>query len=66
MLTLFASDLHLSPRRPETTELFLRFLAGPAREADTLYILGDLFDYWIGDDDLDALLNRSVCNAPVS
>lgn len=70
MLTLFASDLHLSARRPETTELFLRFLAGPAREADALYLLGDLFDYWIGDDDLDDPLgdplNRRVCDALIS
>ena len=66
MLTLFASDLHLSARRPETTELFLRFLTGPAREADALYLLGDLFDYWIGDDDLDDPLTRRVCDALAS
>ena len=70
MLTLFASDLHLSAHRPETTELFLRFLAGPAREADALYLLGDLFDYWIGDDDLDDPLSdplgRRVCDALAS
>lgn len=50
MATLFISDLHLEPSRPEMTQIFLRFLAGPAREAETLYILGDLFDLWIGDD----------------
>jgi UDP-2,3-diacylglucosamine hydrolase len=49
--TLFISDLHLSPQRPATIELFLGFLAGRARRAERLYILGDLFDAWIGDDD---------------
>lgn len=52
MLTLLVSDLHLHPSRPETARLFGEFLAGPARGAQTLYILGDLFDAWIGDDDL--------------
>jgi UDP-2,3-diacylglucosamine hydrolase len=49
--TLFVSDLHLSPERPTTVGLFLDFLAGRARGAGRLYILGDLFDAWIGDDD---------------
>jgi UDP-2,3-diacylglucosamine hydrolase len=49
--TLFIADLHLSPDRPETLELFLSFLAVRARSAERLYILGDLFDAWIGDDD---------------
>ena len=47
---LFVSDLHLSPDRPETVGLFLAFLQGPAAQAADLYILGDLFDAWIGDD----------------
>ena len=47
---LFISDLHLGPGQPETVALFLAFLRGPARGADALYILGDLFDAWIGDD----------------
>ncbi len=51
---LFISDLHLSPERPATAELFLGFLAGRARGAQALYILGDLFDVWIGDDDRSA------------
>ncbi len=50
MTTLFISDLHLDPSRPRVTELFLDFLAGEAREAEALYILGDLFEAWIGDD----------------
>jgi UDP-2,3-diacylglucosamine hydrolase len=49
--TLFVSDLHLDPSRPAATALFERFLAGEARHARALYILGDLFEAWIGDDD---------------
>lgn len=48
---LFISDLHLDPSRPGITRLFLNFLATRAREASALYILGDLFEAWIGDDD---------------
>jgi len=48
---LFISDLHLDPERPAVTALFLGFLATRARAADALYILGDLFEAWIGDDD---------------
>ena len=51
MSTLFVSDLHLDPDRPEITALFGRFLDGEARGADALYILGDLFEAWVGDDD---------------
>ena len=53
--TLFISDLHLDTRRPAVTDLFLDFLAGlePARCAG-LYVLGDLFEAWIGDDNDDA------------
>jgi len=51
MATLFVSDLHLDETRPHITELFGRFLAGEAVHADALYILGDLFEAWIGDDD---------------
>ena len=49
--TLFISDLHLTPERPATIRLFLDFLGRRARRARRLYILGDLFDAWIGDDD---------------
>ena len=51
MTTLCISDLHLDPERPAITELFGRFLDGDARNADALYILGDLFEAWVGDDD---------------
>lgn len=47
--TLFISDLHLDKERPHIIELFLEFLAEDAPQADALYILGDLFEYWIGD-----------------
>ena len=48
MSTLFVSDLHLDPARPEITALFLRFLQREAASADALYILGDLFEAWVG------------------
>ena len=48
--TLFISDLHLSDERPEITALFLRFLKESAARARELYILGDLFEVWLGDD----------------
>ncbi|MCP4283700.1 MAG: UDP-2,3-diacylglucosamine diphosphatase [Gammaproteobacteria bacterium] len=47
---LFISDLHLSSDRPDTIELFLRFLRERAVQAGSLFILGDLFDAWVGDD----------------
>jgi UDP-2,3-diacylglucosamine hydrolase len=51
MTTLFISDLHLDPERPAITDLFGRFIDAEARGADALYILGDLFEAWVGDDD---------------
>ena len=48
--TLFISDLHLDRERPDIIQLFTRFLSTEVRETDALYILGDLFEYWIGDD----------------
>jgi UDP-2,3-diacylglucosamine hydrolase len=48
--TLFISDLHLDDSRPAATEAFLAFLDREARDAEALYILGDLFEYWLGDD----------------
>lgn len=47
---IFVSDVHLSDERPKLTSLFLQFLEGPALDADALYILGDLFDVWVGED----------------
>ncbi len=54
MRALFISDLHLSGERPATSQQFFRFLGDEAARAQALYILGDLFEYWIGDDELDA------------
>ena len=51
--TLFISDLHLADERPEINALFFRFLDKTACTANALYILGDLFEYWVGDDQLD-------------
>lgn len=51
MATLLISDLHLDPSRPAALEAFVRLCAGPARDVSDLYILGDLFEAWIGDDD---------------
>ncbi len=50
---LFISDLHLSVQKPKITALFLQFLTHRVASAKALYILGDLFDAWIGDDDLE-------------
>ena len=55
MATLFISDLHLDESRPDITALFLRFLETEAAQADALYILGDLFEAWVGDDEASAL-----------
>jgi len=60
--TLFISDLHLHPSRPKTTSLFLEFLRVEAAEAEALYILGDLFEAWVGDDE-DVELAQSVRQA---
>lgn len=59
MITLFISDLHLHPERPQLTRAFFHFLHTRARGAEALYILGDFFDAWIGDDD-DTPLNAQV------
>ncbi len=55
MTALFISDLHLDDTRPDITVALLRFLAEQAPAAEALYILGDLFEAWIGDDDSSAL-----------
>ncbi len=54
---LFVSDLHLDPARPAATRAFLRLLEAEARDVATLYILGDLFEFWIGDDADDDIAN---------
>ena len=58
MTTLFISDLHLDEHQDERTRLFLRFLKNEASAASRLYILGDFFEYWVGDDYRSALSDR--------
>jgi UDP-2,3-diacylglucosamine hydrolase len=58
--TLFISDLHLTEERPEANERFIELLEGKACAADALYILGDFFESWIGDDDLEAPFNAVI------
>ena len=55
---LFISDLHLAPERPDIIQLFLEFLDNQASKAESLYILGDLVEYWLGDDDKAEGLNE--------
>jgi UDP-2,3-diacylglucosamine hydrolase len=61
--TLFISDLHLSPKRPGLVTAFHAFARGPARGATALYCLGDLFDAWLGDDQLREPLAAGVAAA---
>src|SRR5688572_16790187 len=63
MHSIFVSDLHLTPDRPAANETFFRFLKGQAAGAAALYVLGDLFESWVGDDDLDDPFNASVADA---
>ena len=49
-MILLISDLHLEEKRPDITRAFLLFLATRARQAEALYIRGDFFEVWIGDD----------------
>jgi len=62
LTTLFISDLHLCAERPEVNAAFFHFLQTSATKADALYILGDLFEAWIGDDD-PAPLSQQVIHA---
>ncbi len=59
----FISDLHLSPKHPLVAAAFLRYIGGPARGIDALYILGDLFDAWPGDDALVDPAARGIAQA---
>jgi UDP-2,3-diacylglucosamine hydrolase len=58
--SLYISDLHLHEERPAANERFFRFVEEDAAGADALYVLGDLFEYWIGDEDLDTPFNGVV------
>jgi UDP-2,3-diacylglucosamine hydrolase len=59
--TLFISDLHLSTAQPHSAGLFRRFAADVAPGAEALYILGDLFEYWAGDDDVGDPFHLEIC-----
>jgi UDP-2,3-diacylglucosamine hydrolase len=63
MVALFVSDLHLQASSPSTVSLFAAFLAHQASRAKQLYLLGDLFEYWAGDDDIDTPFVRSIVDA---
>jgi UDP-2,3-diacylglucosamine hydrolase len=56
--TLFIADLHLQSGESEKIDLFVKFLTGKAAQADALYILGDFFEVWVGDDDNSAFINQ--------
>ncbi len=58
--TIFISDLHLCVSRPHITEAFLHFLRHSAVKADSLYILGDFFEYWAGDDDVEDAHHQTI------
>ncbi|WP_318435218.1 UDP-2,3-diacylglucosamine diphosphatase [Photobacterium leiognathi] len=58
MTTLFISDLHLSASRPDMTDCFLRFMTEDTANIDALYVLGDLFEMWIGDDEESPFLQQ--------
>jgi UDP-2,3-diacylglucosamine hydrolase len=60
---LFISDLHLQESHPRTAEAFFRFLAEHASRAGALYLLGDIFEYWAGDDDLATPFHQRVLDA---
>ena len=53
MQAQFISDLHLTPERPDIARAFLRFMEEQAPESQALYILGDFFEYWVGDDAME-------------
>ena len=61
--SLFISDLHLSADHPEISTAFSEFLSTTAARAEALYILGDLFEYWAGDDDIHDPFNQQVIQA---
>ncbi|WED23277.1 UDP-2,3-diacylglucosamine diphosphatase [Vibrio sp. JC009] len=59
MTTFFIADLHLTPSRPDITHCFFEFMRNEAASADALYVLGDLFEFWVGDDDNNSF-NQSI------
>jgi UDP-2,3-diacylglucosamine hydrolase len=63
VIALFISDLHLQAALPKTAQAFLHFLHEHARHAQQLYLLGDLFEYWAGDDDMATPFNQRIVDA---
>lgn len=61
--SIFISDLHLCTSRPHITAAFLQFLESTVIKAEALYILGDLFEYWAGDDDIADAHHLAIINA---
>ena len=66
MTTLFISDLHLESERPDIAKQLLAFLKEDASRADELYILGDLFEAWVGDDEVSDTSEASAGGEPES
>jgi UDP-2,3-diacylglucosamine hydrolase len=62
MIQMFISDLHLDESKPEISSGFFKFMNEQAISADSLYVLGDLFEVWLGDDH-ESAFNRSVTDA---
>jgi UDP-2,3-diacylglucosamine hydrolase len=60
---LFISDLHLTPDMPHTAKAFFNFLNIKALQTQALYLLGDIFEYWAGDDDINDAFNQSIVSA---
>lgn len=60
---LFISDLHLSPDMPHTAQAFFNFLKTKAIHTKQLYLLGDIFEYWAGDDDLEDVFHQTIVTA---
>lgn len=63
VVALFVSDLHLQASLPRTTQAFYAFLTQHAMQAERLYLLGDIFEYWAGDDDLATPYNSEIVAA---
>jgi UDP-2,3-diacylglucosamine hydrolase len=62
-VALFVSDVHLHASLPKTTQAFIDFLQNRAKDTQRLYLLGDLFEYWAGDDDLETPYHRQIADA---
>ncbi|MBC3906406.1 UDP-2,3-diacylglucosamine diphosphatase [Undibacterium umbellatum] len=63
LVALFVSDTHLNTTLPLTTAAFLSFLDKQATQAKSLYLLGDLFEYWVGDDNINDSYNLPIVQA---